>query len=203
MSDMKSTAQAWPSTDSKIPFASENLRPLYQLCEKQPAFGDIFDLYPRIRLVIDSNIVVEEILFVATRRTKPTARSILREVLDSGVLITVAPIELREEIERHIPRLAKLRRVSEEPLRKAWSDLQTQIDFQKVRSPTNFAAEVVDRYDLPFVDLYLESGAVGVLTRDADISAMGAKTINPEVLRPLREYARAKAPEVGLRIGGV
>lgn len=195
------TAQEFDS--STISIRSDSLYSLYSACEKHAVFSDLFALYPQIRVVIDTNIILAELLFVTTKRKQSTARTVLREVLDAGVIVTVAPLEAHEEVAKHIPRLARERRVAVKSFDDAWAELQSRIKFQAVTKPgRSMEGSYRDPNDLPFVDLYFESGADAVLTSDKDIAAMGAKAVGPEVLLPIREYARAKAPEVTLRIGG-
>src|SRR6266567_1979223 len=54
-----------------------------------------------------------------------------------------------------------------------------------------------------FVTLYLNSHVDAVLTHDKDISRMGAETLNLADVTRVRDYARAKSPEVTLRVGGI
>jgi len=194
-----------PLNEPTVTFPSDNLRPVYELCAKYPSLSELLGLRPQIRFVIDTNIVLDELLFVTTKRRKAFARTALREVLDSGVAVTIAPTKMHEEVNRHIPRLARERSVPEERFRQAWVELQAQIEFRDVRDVKEGlpGRNVRDPDDLPFVILYLSSGVDAVLTRDLDIPAMGAKALGPEALVPVRDYARAKSPEVSLRFGGV
>lgn len=182
---------------------SDSLRPVYELCETYPALSKLFDMRIRIRLVLDTNIVIDELLFVTSKRRNPSARTALREAMDSGVILTIAPTKMREEVDKHIPRLARERSVPEATLNEAWQDLQTRIEFREVKTNPLERENVRDQDDIEFVVLYKKSGADAVLTRDLDIPAMGAKSVGPEVLPSVRDYARAKSPEVSLRIGNV
>jgi predicted nucleic acid-binding protein len=173
------------------------------LCEKYPKLVELLGMPPQIHLVLDTNAVFQELIFVTTSRRNATARSALREVLDSGVVVTIAPTKMHDEVKRHIPRLAQLRRVSEDKLRMAWIELQAKIEFREVAESAISGSRVADPYDLPFVRLYWTSGADAVLTSDKDISLMGAKTVRPEAMVQVRDYARSKSPEVTLRVGGV
>ena len=72
---------------TKVVYPSDNLSPLYALCEKHPNLTELFALRPQIHLVIDTNVVLRELLFVTKSRRDDSARSALREVLDSGVVV--------------------------------------------------------------------------------------------------------------------
>lgn len=182
---------------------SDSLRPVYELCKTYPALSKLFDMRLQIRLVLDTNVVIDELLFVTSKRRKQSARTALREAMDSGVILTIAPTKMHEEVDRHIPRLARERSLPEAKFWEAWHDLQTRIEFREVKTNPLQRENVRDQDDIEFVVLYKKSGADAVLTRDLDIPAMGAKSVGPEVLPSVRDYARAKSPEVSLRIGNV
>jgi hypothetical protein len=64
---------------AKVAFPSDNLRSIYGLCEKHPMFVELFGMRPQIRLVIDTNIVLAELLFVTSKRRNESARTVLNE----------------------------------------------------------------------------------------------------------------------------
>jgi predicted nucleic acid-binding protein len=134
---MYSTLNQQPNK-ATLTFPSDNLRSLYELCAKYPTLSELFGMRPQIRFVIDTNIVLDELLFVTTKRRKDSARTALREVLDSGVAVTIAPTKMHEEVNCHIPRLALERSVPEERFRQAWLDLQTQIEFRDVKESASW-----------------------------------------------------------------
>jgi predicted nucleic acid-binding protein len=176
---------------------------MYELCKKYPSLSKAFDMTLQIRLVLDTNVVIDELLFVTCKRRNDSARTALREAMDSGVILTIAPTKMHEEVERHISRLARKRSLPEAKLREAWADLKTRIEFHEVEKNSLQSQNVRDKNDIEFVVLYKTSGADAVLTRDLDIPAMGAKSVGPEVIPWVRDYARAKSPEVSLRIGNL
>lgn len=199
---MYSTIGQQPDKSIPIP-RSDSLRPMYELCKKYPTLSKLFDMRLQIRLVLDTNVVIDELLFVTSKRRNDSARTALREAMDSGVILTIAPTKMHEEVDKHIPRLARERSLPEAKFREAWQDLQTRIEFREVKRNSLQRENVRDQDDIEFVVLYKKSGADAVLTRDLDIPAMGAKSVGPEVLPSIRDYARAKSPEVSLRIGNV
>lgn len=199
---MYSTIGQQPEKSLPTP-RSDSLRPMYELCKKYPSLSKVFDMHLQIRLVLDTNIVIGELLFVASKRRNASARTALREAMDSGVILTIAPTKMHEEVDRHIPRLARERSLPEAKLREAWQDLQTRIEFHEVKTNPVQRENARDQDDVEFVVLYKKSGADAVLTRDLDIPAMGAKSVGPDVLPSVRDYARVKSPEVSLRIGNI
>lgn len=166
-----------------------------------PLFG-LLELLPQLRLVIDANVVIEEILFVTGSRKNASARTYLQEAVDSGAVVALAPPKLREEIDKHIPALAAKRRVSEEALRRAWLECSARIRFVEVGPiSAGEVAAAADPDDLPYVYLYRQVDADAVVSRDRHIAAMGAVSVRREALIHVRDYAREKAPEVMLRVG--
>lgn len=189
-------------TQTKVDFPSDNLRQIYELCGKHPKVAELLGILPQFRLVLDTNVVIGELRFVTKSRRDPFARSALKEVLDTSIVVPIAPTKMYEEVNRHLPRLAESWGVSEEQLREAWIELKAKIEFRESREDRSPGSTVIDPDDLPFVRLYWTSGADAVLTSDKDISLMGARAARPEAMRQLRDYARSKSPEVTLRIGG-
>jgi predicted nucleic acid-binding protein len=155
-------------------------------------------------LVIDTNIVLQELLFVTKGRRLDSARSALQEVMDCGIVVTIAPTKLYEEVDEHLPRIAQVQGVPIEKLRSAWLEFQARIEFRAVQETGDVVGiNVVDPDDVAFVTLYLTSDVHAVLTHDKDISRMGAETLGINDVMRVRDYARAKSPEVTIRVGGM
>jgi predicted nucleic acid-binding protein len=183
---------------------SDDLLNLRDLFLNWPPFFRLLEILPPFRLVIDTNAVVEELLYLVKSRKNPSARTGLQEAIDSGAVVAFAPPKLRDEIAKHIPRLARQRGVPEESLRQAWAGYQSRITFVDVREASaEEMSSAVDPDDLPFVYLYRKLDADAVLSRDRDIGAMGARSVELEVMLCVRDYAREKAPEVTLRAGAL
>jgi len=199
---MNASATAlWKQPEIVAP--SDNLKSLYALCDSHPFLNGILGMLPRIRLVIDTNIVLQELLFVTKARRLSTARTALREVMDCGSVVTIAPTKLQEEVNRHLPRLAEEEDVPLAKLLFAWLEFQARIEFHQTEQFAQIEQAVVDPDDLPFVTLYFKAKVDAVLTNDSDISRMGAETLNLKDLAHVRDYARAKSPEVTLRVGSL
>lgn len=176
-------------------FESDDLALARALEDRHPTCGKILHLKERIPLVIDTNKVLGDIVWMARKRTKSDARTDLLEVADASVVAIYAPDPLRDEVERHLPTLAREHGLAEANLRSAWVDYQTRLTFVPVNRQQE-ALSVRDPDDLPFIQAADEVGAAGIVTRDRDIEAMGGRPISPNLIRKLRDYARAKAFEV-------
>ena len=191
-----------PFTRTKLDVPSDRLRSIYRLCEQFPSLEGLFDLPKPYEFVTDSNAAIREVLFTSKYRRNESARTDLRESLESGIAKIIAPLELKTEMDRHLPTLALEKGVEVDKLRQDWQELQTYIEFREVVEYELPQTRVADPNDLPFVELYLNSNADAVLTYDKHISMMGAQALKPDELRFVRDYARTKAPEVTLRVGG-
>jgi len=192
-----------PFTRTKLDVPSDRLRSIYRLCEQFPGLEELFDLPKPYEFVTDSNAAIREVLFTSKYRRNESARTDLRESRESGIAKIIAPLELKTEMDRHLPTLALEKGVEVDKLRQDWQELQTYIEFREVVEYELPQTRVADPNDLPFVKLYLSSNADAVLTYDKHISMMGAQALKPDEIRFVRDYARTKAPEVTLRVGGV
>jgi len=181
---------------------SDNLLHLRELFINWQPFFRLLEIIPQFRLVIDTNVIIKELLYLVKSRKNPSARTGLQEAIDSGAVVALAPYKLRDEVLRHIPRLAEERGISEESLRRAWLEYQLRINFVDVGPISDEeAASAVDPDDLPFVYLYRKVNADAVVSGDRHIRAMGAHSIGPGLMIHIRDYARSRAPEVTLRAG--
>lgn len=186
----------------KVIIPSDDLLRWRELCLHWAPLFRLLELLPQFRLVIDANVIIEDLLFLTQRRKNPAARTHLQEVIDSGAVVALAPFELWDEIEEHIPRLAIEEGVPEEALRGAWLEYQSRIRFIAVgQISEEEAAAAVDPDDLPYVRLCHKVRADAVVSRDWHITALGAQSVEREVLKHVRDYAREKTPEIVLRVG--
>jgi predicted nucleic acid-binding protein len=61
-----------------------------------------------------------------------------------------------------------------------------------------------DPNDIPFINVAKRTKAVGIVTTDKDIAAMGGQVVAPETVRDIRDYARSTASQIGLlKMGGL
>lgn len=183
---------------------SDRLGDLRELFLGWGALSRELEIRPQIVLVLDTNAVLGDLRFLAKSLRNQSARTRLQEVIDSGAVIAFAPLELQEEVLEKIPILAAKDGISEDLLRRAWDEYRPRLRFIEVGPfSADEKAAAVDPDDLPFVTLYQMVEADAVVSRDWHIRAMGARSIKPEALNHVRDYARAKAPEVTLRVGAM
>lgn len=148
------------------------------------------------RFVVDTNQIIRQLLWATSTRRQADARTDLAEVVDSGLIRVYAPEQLREEVESKIPILSAEKGISEDSLRREWLAIQDKLIFEQVAGRKHKRG-VRDPKDWPFVKLARNVRALGILTHDLDIPAMGAKLIPTKTLTKMRDYARATTVAVG------
>lgn len=147
-------------------------------------------------VVVDSSQIIHQILWAAKKRRQADARTDLAEVVDSGLIKAYVPEQLRDEVETKIPVLAVEKKIPEEALRLEWVTIQKSLTFVPIAGRKHKRG-VRDVKDWPFVKLAKRIDAIGILTHDLDIPAMGATLIPTKTLRKMRDYTRATSVAVG------
>lgn len=143
---------------------SDRLSDLRELFLGWAAFYREVEIRPQISLVIDTNAVLQDILFIVKSQKNRSSRTDLQEVIDSGAVVALAPFKLREEVIVKIPILAAKEKVSEEALLRAWVEYRPRIRFlDEGAISAEEEAAAVDPDDLPFVRLYLKVDADAVV----------------------------------------
>lgn len=161
----------------------------------------------RVGVVVDTNILIAELHFVARGRRAANATTSLREAADAGVLQVIAPRVAIDELREQIPRLAVEWRVSEQRLRTLAAEVCKPVRFvdsvayEGVRPSALRRVSARDPDDVPFVALAHQAAVDGIITRDGDITGTTELTVPPGVTLDLRDYSRAKAEEVSCRLG--
>ena len=182
----------------KIP--SDALRALLNLRDEFPAFRQLLDDILQIVVVLDASAVQGELRWRLGSRTNPNARTGLHEAIDSGAVIAVAPLFLRQEIEKYLPLIASEEGVSAEAANAEWERVQRIIRFY---APTGDGAEfaLVDPKDSPYALTARELDADFVRTTDPHFERMGVPGIGPDADQLLRDYARATSVLVTVKLG--
>jgi predicted nucleic acid-binding protein len=182
---------------------SDHLAGLREIIFSLPTLVGTLDGLQQIRLVVDSNCVIDDLIWLSRTRTNPSAKTSLLEVIESGTVIAYAPVQLHEQVEKHLAEIAAEENIPEDRLYAEWKSYQQALKFCEASSP-QFHIPNSDRdpSDLPFICLCAQVGALAIVSRDKDLPAMGACTISVEVLLDLRNYARARTIELSLSVDG-
>lgn len=187
----------WTSNPGDLIVPSDNLGPLRDLMAAMGMVGVVH----QVRVVVDSNWVLRDLRWLVGKRTSPEARTAFQEVLDSRTVVAYAPHTLRQEVERHIPQLASDLRVDGELVWEHWQDYQASIHFLDA-TPLAQPERLRDPSDEPFIYVYGIVGAEAILSSDKDLRDSTARVVNLDVVLSLRDYTRAAAPEMTIKLGG-
>ncbi len=183
---------------------SDDLAMLREFLATARLLGDTFENAIQLRVILDSNAIVSDLIWLSKKRIKPEARTSIQELVASQTLIPYAPSVAKLEIEKHIADVALKKGIPEEQLRNVWANYQKSVHFCDVEIETQEDnARVRDPNDLPFIRLEEQIGASGIVTNDKDIAAMGGNRINFDCIIQLRDYSRAKHLELTFGVGGM
>ncbi len=181
---------------------SDTLKDLRQLCAQIPAFHSLLAGILQVRLIIDTNIVISDLLELAKPHRTPTFRTALQELLDSETVVAYVPNQQKEEIARRWPTVASEHGIHADHAERLWQSYRRDLRFCEV-SVSERDGPVRDPSDLPFLDLAVLIGAHGIASKDHDIAAMGGRVVSIDFLLTLRDYSRHKAIEVTVQVGSI
>jgi predicted nucleic acid-binding protein len=182
---------------------SEQLEVLRTFVAQQPNIENMIGAMFQLRLVLDSNAVISDLLWMAKRKKEGNQSAIL-EVIKAGTLIAYAPEQLRDEVEEHLPSIAKKRKISFDKIQLEWELYQEHLVFIEIDESQLVAYEdSVDPKDAPFVVLSKMLNVPGIISKDPHIEQLGGKRISLDIGVSLRDYSRSAAIVYTIRIGGI
>jgi len=183
---------------------SADLARLREFLATASAFSAAVGNAIQVRMVLDTNAILRDLIYLSERREKAGIRTSIQELISSQTLIPYAPSVAVQEVEKYLPRIAKKRRIAVEHLQEVWADYRMSLHFCDLKLETSGeASNVRDPKDLPFIQLAVAVGAGGIVTNDKDIPAMGGNPVHLDCIIHLRDYARAKHLELTFHLGGV
>lgn len=152
------------------------------------------------RVVIDANAVISEINQMV--RYPERGRSALQELVAASVFEVVAPRWLEQEMDSAIPQYCKKRKVDPQAAWAAWDEFSELIVWD------DSIVEIVDvdlpdPKDAPYIWTSLITEAVGILSKDTHIEAMGGNRLSLEFVFHCRSYARARTISVAIIVNGI
>lgn len=184
--------------------SSERLKDLRSICDGWEGLQSFFGKSARFSLVVDTNIVLGDILWLVAERRNPSAKTQLMEAIEAGTLDVYVPPKLIEEVEEKISLIAADKKLDEELMRVEWQLYRAML---KVGYPDEEIVKAhrhgVDPDDADFVALAQTIGAGGVFSKDKHIGMMGGNTISIECIGHLRNYSRSAAVELNIKVNGV
>ena len=202
--DRKSDRRSTIASESrrKPSVQSDALAAIRELVTRLPALTPIFGYVPRVRVVIDANVVLDELGYLVASRRNAAARTALQELVASGTVVLYAPPTIINEVERHLAKIACRRGVDVGRLQVAWAADRTALHiFEPDLLPPRIHGQVADPNDLPYVSLQAQLGARAVFSNDRHLVRMGAGVVRFDAFLSLREYARAASVELTIKFG--
>ncbi|TAL53820.1 PIN domain-containing protein [Pandoraea sp.] len=182
---------------------SDKLRDLRKVIQNLKDFREFFGANVQFPLVVDSNIVLGDILWLVAERRDVAARTNLMEIIDAETIELYAPPRLVCEVEEKIPLLAEQRGLDINEMNEHWQTYKSKI---KIVQPDDESVRLlrsgVDPDDADFVALEKEIPAAGTITKDKHIRAMGGNQISINCIVHLRNYSRATVIELNIKVNG-
>jgi hypothetical protein len=175
---------------------SDELAELRIIFSKEGLFGKFGELF-QIDLILDANVVLADIRWLACKAINRTARTSLIEAIDAKTVVAHAPTFLHIEIEKNIPIIAKEENVDEALLQSAWNNYKKKINFIECGGPVEGE---IDPKDFPYVKAHVQTG-FPVLSQDDHIKRMGAKAIRITISTFARNYSRDAVVEYKIKAG--
>lgn len=136
----------------------------------------------QVKLVVDSNTVIRSLRYYA-KTGKP---SLLFKLKSNPLFPLYSPIDLETEVLEYIEIKEKNQKYKPK-MKKAWNLIKQNITFQKEihMESWNKAKEIIgkrDSDDIPFVGVYFDLNASGVITEDKDYEHPEIRQFNIESL---------------------
>ena len=182
---------------------SEELAELRVTLDKLKGMADLIGAAVQVLVVVDANVILGDLIWMASKRTDPGAKTSLLEASAAGSLIACVPPYALEEIQDKIPEVAKKRRIDQVVLAGLWEEYRPALSV-KEPDPVH-----VERYrygrdpkDADYLALADTLAANGILSRDKDIPAMVGIAISMDAVTLLRDYSRAAAVEFNIKVNG-
>jgi hypothetical protein len=184
----------------RVSIPSDALQSLLDLRDESPAFRQVLGDIIQIVVVLDASAAQAELRWRLASRTNPVARTGLHEAIDSGAVIAIAPVFLKQEIEKYIPLIATETGRTVDLVSAEWQLVQLLILFyEPIGNPADFA--LVDPKDADYALTATELDVDFVRTNDAHFTRMGLRVIGPEADSILRDYARSTSVLVTFKLG--
>lgn len=194
------------ATSKQEPYfiASDQLKKMRELCVLWAGLRPLLSGLAQMRFVLDTNIVISDLLELAKPHKVANYRTALQELMASATVIAYAPNYLKKEMDQRWPGVAADKGISSEVAAQLWEDYQSGLRFCEVvvdERRAHFKAQ--DPKDWPFLVLAEHIGAHAIVSKDRDISAMGGQAVTIDFCVILRDYSRHKTVEVAIQIGSV
>lgn len=183
---------------------SDILKDLRSLIDSWNGFNGMLKGAATFSIVLDTNVVITDLLWLVVKRRNPDARTDLMEIVDAGTAVVYAPPRLLEEVREQIPLIAEEKGLDPERLFAEWESYRASLEVvDPGQESINAHSNGVDPDDADFVALEKTISAAGVFSKDKHIAMMGGNQISIETIASLRGYSRATAIELTIKVNGL
>ncbi len=188
----------------KIP--ADILAAVRQMIRLVPGLQQSVGVVAQVHLIVDTNVLVEDLRFLAKKRRMPSARTSVQELLASETVVGYYPAEALPGLEAKLDEIASRDSINRADLSRLWEEYRRKLHIcpaGRIPNATADCERLRDATDLPFLALRHRVGADAILTEDADVSAAGTPVVPLIAVRiDLRDWARAKGMHLGVVVGG-
>jgi len=184
-------------------FRIESLPTIRAMLEGAAQLKTAFGPLARFELVIDTNILVNDVRWLAEKRLNPAARTDLLECVVAGTIVAHITPEVALEVEEILARLAIDQGINLEQCLREWRS------YKKLLSVCRADPAVIAKYlsgadpdDAPTLALAETLRAAGIVSRDLHIRQMGGTAIPVSFVTEVRDYSRKACISLTIEICG-
>lgn len=183
---------------------SDVLKDLRDLIDSWRGFNGMIQGAATFSIVLDTNVVIGDLLWLVVKRRNPEARTELMEIIAAGTAVVYVPPRLLQEVQEKIPLIAAEKGLDAEKLFAEWENYRTNLlVIDPGQDSISAHAKGVDPDDADFVALEQAMSASGVFSKDKHIAMMGGNQISIATIASLRGYSRATAIELTIKVNGL
>ncbi len=179
---------------------SDDLPKIAAMLRQVSIFKDRVEVF-QVDVILDANVVIHDLLWLARKRKNPTARTELMELMECSVVRAHAPHYLIREMRVNLPELAEQHRLDLGKLQSLWKEYRKTITFVAVGGPDKRPG-VIDPKDAPYIRLQKKL-SFPIASADPHIPAMGGRVVRIQIFSSLRAYSRSAAIEYQFKMTGV
>jgi hypothetical protein len=182
-------------------FPSDTLRDFLELLDDFPSLRPLVGKVIQFLVVLDASSVQGELRWRVRSRRDSSARTSLHELIEAGVIVAVAPLWMKMEIEEDLPVIAAETGVPVTTIRQEWTQFETLIRYFRPRPDIAPKVPCPDPKDLPYIQTRDQIAADFIWTRDSHFLGTNPPDLAGGLDKSLRDYARATSILVGAKAG--
>ena len=186
---------------------SEALDAVMAAATKMYELNVSFGQFLQIDVIIDTNIVVGDLLTLLKTNGQEHRRPAIFELLAKKTLVGYFPLEKLDEVHAKCVEMSRRYSISLDLLKSLWEKYRQHLYFVRTSDLERERADSLklasrDPTDVPFVQALHIVGASVVLSNDPDLHASGAPVMPwSRVLVDLRHYSRKHGLQVAIILG--